>query len=141
MPKKPRSSMYDLLVAEAQRLGWPRLFQTDLTVHDRRLLSQRNPLQGGEFVWVVREHGTHLYFLEPAASRRVSDWELGLMRYHQQHERCHWYIGDIARRTLTPTTAEAAIRRYQAAQSPGPAAAPAMTWPPDWAGLLGAPAG
>lgn len=134
MPKKTTPSIYDLLVAESKRLGWPTIFRTDLTMHDRQMLRQRDPLQGGEFVWVVREHGTHLYFIEAAPKQQAADWFLWMMRYHQKHERCHWYIGDIARRTLTPTTAEEAIQRYRAAQAPAETTAP--IWQPDWAGLL-----
>jgi len=138
MPKKTRPSMHDVLVAEAQRVGWPRLFTTDLTIFDREVLDGHR-LRGkekGRFVWVLREHGTNIYLIEAAVNRGVADWNLNLMRYHQRYERCRWYIGDIGRRTLTPTTPEEAIRLYQEAQPQEQPTSPAMTWQPDWAGLL-----
>jgi hypothetical protein len=127
--------MHDVLVAEAERVGWPRIFTTDLMVHDRQALEWRFPPQG-RFVWVLREHGTHIYFIEAATSRRVAEWNLNLMRYHQRYERCRWYIGDAGRRTLTPTTPEEAIRFHEEAQPPDQATGPAVTWQPDWTGLL-----
>ena len=51
---------YATLVREAKRQGWGRWYKGDLTQHDCLALKRRdNPQQ---FVWVLREKGTHLYF-------------------------------------------------------------------------------
>jgi len=49
---------YRAMKAKAEEVGWPRAFPTDLTKHDRMLLARKDA--PAEFVWVLRECGTHL---------------------------------------------------------------------------------
>lgn len=50
---------YEVLLAEAVRIGWPRYFLGDLMKIDRfRLLSEDAP---AEFCWSLRQAGTFLY--------------------------------------------------------------------------------
>jgi hypothetical protein len=44
---------------EAERVGWPKHYKTDLTKHDRVHMSRKNAPE--EFVWVLRECGTFLF--------------------------------------------------------------------------------
>lgn len=59
----PRSAVnvlphFEALVAEANRLGLTRASITDLAVHDRAFLEERDPVL--PFVWLVREGGTDI---------------------------------------------------------------------------------
>jgi hypothetical protein len=45
-------------LAEAARVGWPAAYADDLYVHDRRQLAEH---AGETMLWILRDHGTHLY--------------------------------------------------------------------------------
>lgn len=47
-----------LMLAEAARVGWPAAYTDDLYRHDRDQLA-RHPSQ--TLLWILRDHGTHLY--------------------------------------------------------------------------------
>lgn len=49
---------YAAMMAESERIGWPTAYQRDLTVHDVNYLAQYQP---DEFLWIVRDSGTHLF--------------------------------------------------------------------------------
>lgn len=49
---------YAAIRTEAQRIRWPKKFRRDLTFHDRRFL--KDLPESEPFVWILREHGTHL---------------------------------------------------------------------------------
>jgi len=49
---------YQAIRDEAERVGWPTTFRTDLTKHDRAWLANRDPSK--PFVWILREGGTHI---------------------------------------------------------------------------------
>ena len=51
---------YQLLKAEAKRLKLPKIYETDLTIHDRQFLRPRQG-QPRQFVWILRSHGTFLW--------------------------------------------------------------------------------
>lgn len=52
---------YQAMLFEAARLGWPQAFENDLYQHDISILAA-HPDQA--MVWILREHGTHLFPLE-----------------------------------------------------------------------------
>jgi hypothetical protein len=51
---------YGALLAEAERVGWPERFRTDLTEHDRLELSRHEPTE--PFAWVLSDGATYLVF-------------------------------------------------------------------------------
>lgn len=53
---------YAAMRAESRRLRLPRRFRTDLTRHDRQLL--RKLRADAQFVWILREDGTHLWTVD-----------------------------------------------------------------------------
>lgn len=69
---------YALLCAKSHEIGWPRLWETDLTKHDAaRLLAPDAPQR---FCWSVRETGTWLYGGEPGNLWHLLCWELRASR-------------------------------------------------------------
>jgi hypothetical protein len=48
---------YDIIAAEAARIGWPQHWATDLTTHDRNFIDENQPRR---FVWMLRTCGTDL---------------------------------------------------------------------------------
>ncbi len=49
------------MLAEASRVGWPIAFENDLYQHDLSIL-EAHPEE--PMVWILREHGTHLFPIE-----------------------------------------------------------------------------
>ncbi|QEG35973.1 hypothetical protein [Bythopirellula goksoeyrii] len=49
------------MLAEAVRVGWPAAFENDLYQHDLSIL-EAHPDE--LMVWILREHGTHLFAME-----------------------------------------------------------------------------
>ena len=49
------------MLAEAARVGWPEAFENDLYQHDLAIL-EAHPRAA--MLWILREHGTHLFPLE-----------------------------------------------------------------------------
>lgn len=90
---------YDALRREAYARGWPAAYRDDLHKHDRNYLAQ-NP-EANEFLWILREYGTHLYlkpdtraaweWIQGAFSAGV--WEHRLL-YHYKNETLSG-VGDI----------------------------------------------
>ena len=89
---------YDALLAESDRTGWPVVFRTDLTEHDRATLTRRSPADS--FAWVLSRHATYLVY----PSRRPID---GAGHYAQDmpaicaqafgRDNCRWYWWDGVR--------------------------------------------
>ena len=46
------------MLSEAMRIGWPTAFTSDLYLHDSDTLKNH---PGRAMLWILREHGTHLY--------------------------------------------------------------------------------
>lgn len=62
---------FALLVQESQRLRMPTHYSNDLYKHDLKILRRNKPRS---FIWIVREHGTHLYPLD-TGGKPLSDKE------------------------------------------------------------------
>lgn len=71
---------YTAIAREAVRVGWPMSYRRDLTLWDRRALSDRRAEleTGAPFLWFLRELGTHLVFPAGQAADPVTDrgWNL-----------------------------------------------------------------
>ena len=86
---------FDALLAEADRIGWPERFRTDLTEHDRSTLSRRESTE--PFAWVLSRSATYLVF----PNRRPID---GAGHYAHEmptscreafgRDNCRWYWWD-----------------------------------------------
>jgi len=61
----PTEAVYDAMLAEATRVGLPKTFLTDLTVHDRRFVATH---PDASFVWMLYQHGTHIVTLGPRSA-------------------------------------------------------------------------
>jgi hypothetical protein len=57
-----------LMLREAARVGWPAAYTDDLYRHDKKQLEQH---PGEKLLWILREHGTHLYPTECDNSHEV----------------------------------------------------------------------
>ena len=57
---------YKAINKEAKRLGFPERYKTDLTFHDKKVLSWFK----GCFGWFLRKGGTHLQLVDPSADIR-----------------------------------------------------------------------
>lgn len=80
------SLVYLLLEEKAREIGWPEYYRDDLLVHDRTQLSR--PDAPGQFVWVLRRHGTNLHSpLDTGAQEWVE-----AVRTVYGYEQPHWFI-------------------------------------------------
>lgn len=77
------SKLYEKMVAESNRIGWPEAFVEDLTFHDREMVEAMQP--GEEAIWIVRENGT---FLERMYQGICPE---GVEYYAPQPVRCEFY--------------------------------------------------
>jgi hypothetical protein len=79
--KQPIHPGYVALVTQARTLGLPHRSATDITIHDRLLIAQRQPR---EFAWLLHERGSLLSLPEPNqrpldylhATRRIYSYAL-----------------------------------------------------------------
>ena len=96
---------FRLLLHEAARIDWPVAYGNDLYVYDRQLL-EKTP--AGDFVWILRSHGTHLYPVvcdtsaEQHYRRCVIEYWSGDDRLNRTgcvHERARYYLlsGNVLR--------------------------------------------
>jgi len=58
------SPAFRAITAEAERIGWPVAFRTDLD-HDADFIARQNP---PAFVWIIRPCGTHIIAATAATS-------------------------------------------------------------------------
>lgn len=97
-----------LLLAEAARIAWPSAYTDDLYLHDRQQL-ERHPQE--ELLWILREHGTHLYPTQCDNSHEASFYRQVIEYWSGDHklnfspnaeERARYYL--VTESTLTPIT-------------------------------------
>lgn len=86
------TTAYQQMQREAAKTGFPRMFRTDLTTHDREFLAQRQRPQ--QFGWALRECGTELLL--------HTTWSLAQLEYFGRQTDVHWYWFDGKR--LCPST-------------------------------------
>jgi hypothetical protein len=100
--KQPIHPGYAAIVAQAHSLGLPHLYATDITIHDRLLIAERQPRQ---FAWLLHEGGSLLSTPEP--NERPLDY-LHATRRMYGHALPFWRITswDQRRRTRHPTTVQ-----------------------------------
>jgi len=85
------TSAYQQMTREAERIGFPRFFKTDLTIHDRDFLLRSDcPKQFG---WLLRECGTDIL---------LPNYGFALLAYWGQRTEVRWYWFDGGE--LRPTT-------------------------------------
>ena len=70
---------YAAIVAKAHALGMPQRFATDITIHDRWLIIQRQPRQ---FAWLLHSSGSLLSVPEP--NQRPLDYLHASRRLYSQ---------------------------------------------------------
>lgn len=81
---------YAAILAEAERLGWPKYHRYDLTEIDRQALLEDRPTT--EFWWIVTEFGTLSIFprdekdldLAKACQKRAHNWKHYAYHYDGQ---------------------------------------------------------
>lgn len=61
MTRRLEPPAYTAMLKEANRVGWPFRFRTDLTKHDRAWVERLPPAAPQGFVWVLREDATHIW--------------------------------------------------------------------------------
>ncbi len=101
----PTLSPYQQLRRESLKTGYPLLFQTDLTVHDKWYLRRRR--RPARFGWLLREHGTDLLL--------NCTWSEVFIEYYGPQTACYWYWFDGV--SLRPTT-PAELRALLAEEPP-----------------------
>ena len=69
------TAVYDAMVTEAQKLGYPQYFTDDLYKHDRAFCER--PEASEPFGWIIRKCGTHI--LIPG-----SEWAYSQARYYSK---------------------------------------------------------
>ena len=77
-------------------------------LHDQRILYRWRPER---FVWGVRCTGSDIAPLRPAGR----DWGLAVLRAYagEREQRMTWFLGDLAKGTLTRITPDRAMRILQ----------------------------
>ena len=105
------ASAYQQMTREAERFGFPRIFKTDLSVHDQGFLRKRN--RPRQFGWLLRECGTDILLPNP--------WSFVQLEYFGRHPDAHWYWFDGKRlRQTTPQELLQLLRQQQSAVTPDP---------------------
>lgn len=107
------NAAYTALKAEADAVGWPLAYTSDL-FRDWQATQRRGA--GQPFVWVLREHGTDLLWLEGAPGPdRAFAVAWGRALADARHGTAHrWYVW--SGRTLRPVAPDRAL---EALQRPG----------------------
>ncbi len=85
---------YQAIKAEAERIGWPTIYCTDLMEHDQNILSR--PTAPREFGWALREHGTHLFYRP--SPRLELYWANLISRCPKS--RLYWFDGEELRQVM-----------------------------------------
>lgn len=114
---------FRLLLAESARTGWPKAFCNDLFLHDLDYL-KRYP-QETEMVWILRDHGTHLYPVK-LDSRGEAQFVRDTISYHsgdhklnvadRESDRARYY--HLAAGALTPVSPQEALDLITVKQEP-----------------------
>ena len=55
-------TVYEKMIEEARRIGWPVYYQSDVTERDRARIEQARP--GTSFLWLVMSGGTYIARLD-----------------------------------------------------------------------------
>ncbi len=87
--KDPR---FAAMLAQSAAYRWPVGFQDDLYVHDLNLVRDCPDL---EFVWILREMGSHLYLVDDWC-KGSRDWARGVCDYYSGTSKSNY--GDTRRR-------------------------------------------
>ena len=85
--KHPMHLAYAAIVAKAHALGLPQCYATDITIHDRLLIVERQPRQ---FAWLLHRCGSLLSLPEP--NQRPLDY-LHASRRLYSHAPPFWWDG------------------------------------------------
>jgi len=85
--KQPIHPGYAAIVAKAHSLGLPHLYATDITIHDRLLIAERQPRQ---FAWLLHDCGSLLSM--PSPNERPLDY-LHATRRTYGHALPFWWDG------------------------------------------------
>lgn len=109
-----------LMLHKAAEIGWPLAYTDDLYRHDAEALASH---PGQPMLWILRDHGTHLYPLETengheaAYYRQVVRYWSGdhkLNAAERDNDRAHYYVVSAAE--LTAITAMQAQERITVRQ-------------------------
>jgi hypothetical protein len=107
------NAAYAALLVEAERVGWPERFQTDLTEHDQRTLAERRPTD--PFAWVLSNGATYLVFPSAVPIDGAGTYAHRRPRACAEsfgRENCRWYWWDGAR-LIAEETPEALANRLE----------------------------
>jgi hypothetical protein len=85
--KQPIHPGYAAIVATAHDLGLPQSYATDITIHDRQLIAQRQPRQ---FAWLLHASGSLLSMPKP--NERPLDYLHAAKRMYG-HALSFWWDG------------------------------------------------
>ncbi len=97
---------YAAIVAKAQALGLPQCYPTDITIHDRLLIIQRQPRQ---FAWLLHSSGSLLSLPEP--NQRPLDYLHATRRLYGHALPFWWDSSDL----MQTADSDQLIARMQAA--------------------------
>ena len=104
------STAYQQMCREAQKTGFPRSFKTDLSLHDRGFLRQRN--RPRQFGWLLRECGTDILLPNP--------WSFVQLEYFGRHPDAHWYWFDGEKLRSTDPQELLQLLKQQQSVTPDP---------------------
>ena len=88
--KHPMHLAYAAIVAKAHELGLPQCYATDITIHDRLLIVERQPRQ---FAWLLHRCGSLLSLPEP--NQRPLDYLYATRRIYGQALPFWWDGADL----------------------------------------------
>ncbi len=105
------------MLAEASRVGWPIAFENDLYQHDLAIL-EAHPEQ--QMVWILREHGTHLFPMECESAGQAT-YARTVIRYWSGEDKLNVILSPAERPKfylvtpagLTETTAQEAASKIR----------------------------
>jgi hypothetical protein len=97
-------TLYNSMLAEAARVGWPAHYRNDLLVHDKDFLAAHQPMS---FIWVLRECGTNVIPLDPL--NRTLTYELRWFERYERDVKLYHASGD----SIAPITFERANELVQ----------------------------
>src|SRR5215216_4709555 len=104
--KHPIHLGYAAIVAKAHALGLPTCYPTDITIHDRLLIIERQPRQ---FAWLLHRSGSLLSLPEP--NQRPLDYLHATRRLYSQALPFWWDGSDL----IQVSDIDQLIARMQAA--------------------------
>lgn len=101
---------FQVMLAEAVRVGWPIGYQDDLYVHDRRIL-EAHPDQ--VMVWALREMGTELFPVQAGSTGEARHFR-DVLRYWAGHTKLSLIHDDARRPRFYLVGASGSLRRVSA---------------------------